>query len=1377
MQQLKKEFLKSLKLMLLIGVLVTPALVRSQIDFKSLQFDTVEENIFRRPITTMIMDRDGFIWIGTDGAGLYKFNGLSYTYYGHDLKDDNSINSNSISSLFLDSSGKLWIGTDAGLSVYDSMQNSFARIETRVDNNQSQGYTSVLCFAKYKDRLLIGTYDGIKEVDAENMSIKNYGLSGFSILDLQYSTKGNLYIATDHGLKLEHYQKRGEVENLSIPNLTTIPHVTKLHLDKKENLWIGTLRSGVFTADLKKVRTSFSKLDIVESTTMAITSGMDHVFIAVENEGLVILDLNGNIVQYYKHDVQDMDSIGSDSVWSILLDTENRLWLGYYENGLGFFDQHHNKFKAVLKEDIGSSIQTNDIRAFAKTEEGNIWITQANNSIDILDTNTNGVTNVYGRLDSSYRGLKEGIYLEDVFADSKGNIWLATWGEGIYFLKKGSKTFINYTSENTSGALATDKLHCFTEDAFGRVWIGSFLEGVFYLDPITNQIKTPLSDSYNSSGIKEKDVKVIHHDSNSNIWIGTSSGLYHMEMSNEDEFNVVAHSNAISSKFGGHPSSNRILDIYETQDGTVWCGTNGGGLYSYNKDGQNFERLELENYDLTYVNAIYEPLKNELWLSSKQGVLRVDRATDKIDKFTTYDGLLENYLTDRAFIMDDNNRLYLGTKKGINTIEPQHIAYNPYLAKPYLKEIKLFNKKVESSDRYEGEGTAKKVKMITLNHDQNILTIDYEAISYTRPEKNQYAYILAGFEETWNYVGPKNSATYTNLSSGDYAFKLKVSNNDNLWNDTSVLLKIKVLPPWWKTIWAYVSYFLLFVLLLFSTSYLYKKRINEINDFRFERERRKQKVELQKQKLQFFTNISHEFRTPLTLIINPIKELLELDKKQFSESVLKKHQIIYKNSERLSRLINELMDYRKLQSKKFQLKVSSLNLVNQTKHILSFFNEEAQRRSIRLDLKFKELNLNILADRGMLDKIFFNLLSNAFKVTPDGGRIQVSIISGNKKSLPLINKEKPIPVVEICVQDNGPGIDQKDYKKIFKRFYQISELNKSYYGSTGVGLEMVKSFVELHKGSVEVESELGKGSIFKILLPHGEEFFAESDYLLQKRDRQILLDNRKAKTEHGIYEVEELLSKKEMKNKLLIVEDNLDLQDYLISSLEQDYELIVASDGQEGWIKTMEHHPDIIVTDVIMPIMDGIALSKKVKKDASLSHIPIVMLTAKSLTKDRIKGVESGAEAYLVKPFDTKELKAILKQLILKKERPLGHPVPISSAKAEVKDKEVDNDFLKKVVDFIQENIENPALNVEKLSSHLCLSRSQVYRKIKTLTGLSPVQFIRRVRLERSKTLFQNDKNLNVNEVAHRVGFLSASYFTVCYKKQFGELPKQGKFQ
>lgn len=1355
--------------------LIFPLKIKSQIDYKSLEFNTVQKNIFQRPITTMVIDNDGFLWIGTEGAGLYRYNGFSYSYYGHNIDEINSINSNAISSLFVDDdTGLLWVGTDAGLCVYNKKQNSFNRFEPKNEESLDNNNVNILSFAKYKNKFLVGTYDGIKELNLKKGTFDDYGLSGFTVLDLEFSTKGNLYIATNKGLKLEQYHQRGKIEDIALQGDNVTVNVTKLHIDKRENLWVGTLKNGAYKVDLNREQVTFSKLKIPDSSTMSIVSDSNNVLIAVENGGLFVLNMRAEVVKHYQYNVENRQGIGSNSIWAMLLDNQNRLWLGYYENGLGFVDAYHNKFTSIQRGDLKNSIYTNDIKAFAKTNSGKIWIAQIN-GIDILDSKTNTITNVYGSSTSNYKGLKKDLYIENIFIDSKENIWLATWGNGVFLLKKGSSTFINFTKESTLNVLQTNKVTCFTEDSDGNVWIGTFLEGVYYYDRKVGKIQRPTSKSYIDSEIINKDVKVILHDSSGFIWVGTTSGLYHIEKHNKNEYVVTNHNKAISDKFAGHPSSSRILDIYETLDGTVWFGTNGGGLFQFKRDQKDFERLELKGFDLSFVNAIYEPLRNELWVSSKQGVLKINRQDHDVTQFTVYDGLLKNFLIDGAILMDDKNVLYLGTKNGINTIEPQQINYNPYKTKPYLKGIKLFNKEVNQSDENSPLSIKDNQNILTLDHNQSVITIDYESISFTRPEKNQYAYRLEGFEKNWNFVGAKTNATYTNLEPGNYTFNLKASNNDNIWNEASTILKIQILPPWWQTIWAYILYLILLSSSVFIIMHYYKKRVSELNTFRLERERRKQKVDLQQQKLQFFTNISHEFRTPLTLIINPIKDLIESTTLDFPKPVQQKHHIIHKNAERLSRLINELMDFRKLQSNKLQLKVSQFNLVKNTKNILSFFNEESKRRGIQLDIKFDNVNLDVWADSGILDKVLFNLLSNAFKVTPNKGKIRVKIVSKKTKILPLISNEAEIPVVEINVKDNGPGIDQKDYKKIFDRFYQISELNKTYYGSTGVGLEMVNSFIKLHKGVVEVESELGKGSVFKVFIPFGKEFFESNSISMNRKDSKSISQETTINNESKKYTIEEILSDKESKKKILIAEDNTDLQDYLISILEQDYELILALDGQEAWLKTMEYRPDIIITDVIMPIMGGIEFCEKVKKDSALSHIPVIMLTAKNLTEDRIKGMKVGAEAYLVKPFETKELLVVVEQLLLKKDQLLQQYSNVLPTPVDKKENEVDNDFIQKVLDFIDENIENPSLNVQMLTAHLYLSRSQVYRKIKTLTGLSPIEFIRRIRLERSRTIFQNDKNLNVSEVAYKVGFLSASYFTTCYKKQYGELPKSKK--
>jgi len=441
MVNVKTDLFKLFRIILLIILFMNKIEGQSKIDFKSLEFNSVKENIFQRPITSMVLDKHGFIWIGTEGAGLYRFNGFSYTYFRHDLNDVNSINSNSISSLFIDESGKLWIGTDAGLCVYNEKQNSFKRFKTQSSDNTENNYINIICFAQFEDRFLVGTYDGIKEINFKDGLLKDYGLSGSSVLDLKFSTKGNLYLATDNGLMIERFHQRNQFEKMTLTDRSDTQHVTKLHIDKRESLWVGTLKSGTFKADLKKARTSFLKLDIVESTTMSITSNINNVFVAIENEGLIVFDMNGDIIKHYQYNVQDSNGIGSDSVWSMLIDNENRLWLGYYENGLGFFNEHHNKFKSIQRGDIKNRIVTNDIKAFAKSQDGEIWIAQIN-GIDILRTDNKEIINVYGGLESDYKGLKKDIYIENIFIDSKGNVWLATWGNGIFFLKKGTKTFL-----------------------------------------------------------------------------------------------------------------------------------------------------------------------------------------------------------------------------------------------------------------------------------------------------------------------------------------------------------------------------------------------------------------------------------------------------------------------------------------------------------------------------------------------------------------------------------------------------------------------------------------------------------------------------------------------------------------------------------------------------------------------------------------------------------------------------------------------------------------------------------------------------------------------------------------------------------------------
>ncbi|HJY12711.1 MAG TPA: response regulator, partial [Flavobacterium sp.] len=564
---------------------------------------------------------------------------------------------------------------------------------------------------------------------------------------------------------------------------------------------------------------------------------------------------------------------------------------------------------------------------------------------------------------------------------------------------------------------------------------------------------------------------------------------------------------------------------------------------------------------------------------------------------------------------------------------------------------------------------------------------------------------------------------------------------------------------------------LLLAAIYFGNQY-YQNRFKEKQMIESEKTKAVQIEKLNNKKLQFFTNISHEFRTPLTLILNPLGDIIKNYSSDLPEAVLKKLQTIQKSSDRLSRLINELMDFNQLQFNKMTLQLQQIEVVSFTREIVSYFDEEALSRGIQLEFESNKTSLKDWIDPKMFEKIVFNVVSNAFKVTPDNGRITVKIVVNSElMPFPLIDGGASYPSFEVIVEDTGSGLDKKDIKKIFDRFYQVNNLNKAYYGSTGIGLEVVRGFVELHKGIIEVESELGVGTTFKLLFPVGKEFFNESEILLDefKKEKRMSFTPIVEKEENQSDSSEE---KQDRIYTILIVEDNVELRNYLKNELKKEYKVLVPENGQVGLELALQKLPDLILTDVIMPVMNGLELCKSIKADLKTSHIPLMMLSAKALIKDRLEGIDSGADMYLSKPFDMDILRSSLVQLINSRQIMFNKFYNGITPKAKEKTTTLDNDFIKNVLHYINENISETDLSVEDLASKVFLSRSQLYRKIKTLTGVSVNEFIRNVRLEKAKELIELG-NDNMTEISYKVGFSSPSYFTKCYKDKYGYLPTQ----
>jgi signal transduction histidine kinase/DNA-binding response OmpR family regulator len=896
------------------------------------------------------------------------------------------------------------------------------------------------------------------------------------------------------------------------------------------------------------------------------------------------------------------------------------------------------------------------------------------------------------------------------------------------------------------------------------------MKGLHYYDPLKNKFYHCDSEPFRSNNLNTANIRKVLVDSRNVIWVATIDGLYQVRRNSNATFSVVSMKNVMSKSIKSNKSTNTILSLYESKNKIIWIGTAGSGLFSYDaKNNKLAWYTDFPGFKEKLVVAITESRDGAIWISGKTGITKLDLKNKKAVNFSTDDGLLSNDFNNNAVLNDKNGDLYFGSYEGINYFNPNKASTNIKEPLLYLNDFKLFNKSIHPN---EPQSPLSKVLSetdhITLHYDQSVFTIEYIGLNYSYPNTNEYAYYLEGFEKNWNYVGNKRSATYTNLAPGKYVFKVKSAARGGSWNQKPLQLHIEILPPWWRTSLAYFFYFILVAGTFYTINKYFQNRFKEKQAIKFERDKATQIEKLNTKKLQFFTNISHEFRTPLTLILNPLVDLIKNKSLELPHDVVNKLQIMHKSSDRLSKLINELMDFNKLQFNQVVVQVQKIEVVNFTKDIISYFDEEASSRDITLAFESNTNELYDWLDPKMIEKIIFNIVSNAFKVTGDNGFIKIQINTSQKiEQFLLTNIEKEIPCFKIAISDTGAGLDKKDIKKIFDRFYQVNNLSKAYYGSTGIGLEVVRGFVELHKGKIEVESELGVGSTFTVTFPLGNDFFSEDEIVKETFKREAKI------TPHLLSVLNKEKPSEPVAEKvhtILIVEDNTELRNYLKNELKKEYKVLVAENGQKGLELALEKSPDIIMTDVIMPIMNGLDFCKNIKKDIKTSHIPLLMLSAKAMVKDKLEGIDSGADIYLSKPFDMDILKSSLAQLLTSRQIMFNKFYHGITKKTKAKTTTVDNEFIQKALNFIHENINESDLSVEVLASKVFLSRSQLYRKIKTLTGVSVNEFIRNIRLEKAKELIVLG-NDNINEISYKVGFTSPSYFTKCFKEKYGHLP------
>ena len=1366
---------------------------RAQDPVQLYDFVSIKEGISKVGIYTIVQDDLGFIWLGTNGAGLYRYDGISYTNFKYHIKDSSSLSSSRVLSSYLDSENRLWFGTEDGLNLYDRENDRFKRIDNAAIESPEGGMTISSIIESPDGHLLVGTLNQglfklkLPEFWFEKIISKEVlDSQTLNINALAYDINGKLYAATDRGIKeydpktktLKPFnlteENGAELQNIEMP-------IESLIIDDFNQMWAGSRSNGLLKITLVSddAISRNPSVEHLKMTTNQILSLLDlkdgTIMCGTENDGLYHLDDSGRILNNYASNEDSEHKIHSNSIWSMFLDNQDRIWLGYYNKGVSVYDRLYDKFKELEQIDQNSnSLNHGSVTAMVQDQKERLWIATDGGGIDIYDEPSNKILHINKDNQVHYKGLSNN-YIEALFRDSQNNLWAGSWEGGLFLLKNGSKTFKNFTVETTDGALSSNTILSMDEDKEGVIWMGSFNGGLNSYNLNTKQFKHYDEGPFVDNRFTDVEIRKVLVDQNDAIWLGSSSGLFKLETQDDGERSLVNMQERMPADFLLHNSSNNILSLFETDDGTLWIGTRGAGLCKYDPKTDQFSWYGEHNGLMEEnVNGIAEGLDGSIWLAGNTGITKLDRTIDAFTNYSSNDGLVSDDYNINSTFRDAEGRLYFGSFKGVDYFNPLDINVNQHAPDLYLTEFKLFNENVVPNGKKSPlSKVISRTDSLTLNSDQSVFTIEYSSINFTRPEKNEYAYYLEGYENDWNYVGKKRSATYTNLDAGDYVFRLKAANNDGVWSEKPLDLHISILPPWWKTAWAILAYILLFLGGLYLLNVLTKNRLRDKQMVENERNNRLLEKELNEKKLQFFTNISHEFRTPLSLIISPLEDLMKNDHDQLPERVKQKHYTIHKNTNRLFRLINELIDFRKLDLGKIKIKVRKMELVSFAKGVASHFKEEAFSKNIHFSIDADLHKIPFWADESMLEKIIFNILSNAFKVTPEGGAIsmELSLIEDGVK-LPLADDSKKIKGVEIKISDTGPGLSKDQVNRIFKRFYQVDNLNKIYYGGTGIGLEVVKNFVKLHKGKIKVKSEVGSGTTFKVILPankkyfNADEFFNENIAETDTKEKYVMsssMDNEQSQKEETL--------NTNLKT-LLIVEDNTELRNYLKSELKSQYKILLAKNGKEGLDIAKANLPDIILTDVIMPEMDGFVFCKHIKSDVKTSHIPLLMLTAKTTIENRVEGIENGADAYMVKPFDMGLLKLRLSQLITSRQLIFNKYFNVLSDANTNNTTSIDKAFIEKVLKYINEGIGDPNLNVETLASKLNLSRSQFYRKIKALTNQTANEFIRNIRLLRAKQIIEAGNN-NISEVCYKVGFSSPSYFTKCFKAHFGILPKE----
>ncbi|WP_307528681.1 hybrid sensor histidine kinase/response regulator transcription factor [Pedobacter sp. W3I1] len=1320
---------------------------------------TMENGLSQNSVMAITQDKNQFIWMGTR-HGLNRYDGYRFIVYSNSSDNHNSISDNGVTTLLSDSKGRLWVGTENGLNLYNEKSDRFIRINKKT-SAKSFSRDSVECV--YEDpqkNIWIGTNNGLDLlIDAEKQIFKkflfdqsNYKSGLNYVFSVFKDDKQNLWAGTFNGL-VRIYQVKGKYHfeifrhKANDANSISSNAVKSIVIDKQKRLWLGTY-NGLNLFDYKHktfTRYQTSSTDpnaLVNNDIRKLTCDKaGNIWIGTQ-EGLSILDPNTRKFSNYRYDPEQNNGLSQNSIHSIFQDLSGSMYVGTYYKGVNVIYPSTTPFTVYRNSKKQQSLSSNIVSAMSEDQYHNLWIGTEGGGLNYVNRRNNTFT-YYKSEPNSSNGLNSNL-IKTLCLDKTGQLLVGTHRGGLYLFNPSGRNFkkiINVKDvKNTPGDA---EVIAITEDSNGMVWVGS-RDGLSTLKKTNGQYASTTIKSPLEQNLRNKYIQVIFEDKAKNLWIGTKAGLYTYHPSTK---RIIANQKKNSA---GSLNSDHINCIVQIRNGNICVGTSFGGLSIFDNKSRKFKNYNEKNgLPNGNVLGIIEDDENNLWISTDKGLSKMVTKTGKFINYTKSDGLAGNDFNIRSFLKDSKGGLFFGGYDGLTAFYPKQIDINKNVAPITFTGLKLFNQPIEVNG---ADGILKEAiqntQQITFKHDENNFSIDFALLNYIKPEKNSYSYILKGHSKAWTKTDIP-SVSYADLPSGNYTFMVTGNNNDGNPSGKAASLKITVLPPFWATWWAYLIYLAFFSGLLFL-----------IVRYLFVRALLKRTEDIQKMKLNFFTYVAHEIRTPLTLILGPLENL----SKQYQNDTELNRQIIpiKNNANRLMRLITELMDFRKAETGHLTLHVTEDNIVDFINEIFISFTHLAQTNEIQYEFVHEQENISLFFDKRQLEKVLFNLLSNAFKFCDKGGKITVSVMEMDDE-------------VAICISDNGLGIPAESLKNLFSDYFQVDEQHSNQIGS-GIGLALSKAIVEEHGGHISVEStpaENGERGLtnFTVRLKKGKSHF-----------KTALFDGVKDYPSHpDIYtqqaKKELTISKPEKEapistETILVVEDNSEIRLLITSLIDGHYQVAESENGLLGWETAVETLPDLIICDIMMPIMDGIELCRRLKEDERTSHIPVIILTARSSHIHQVSGLETGADAYITKPFSPELLLLNVRNLLMSRQvmrqKFLKH---IHLQPKELTINAIDEAFMLKLLKYIDEHITDEDFGVSELASMVGMSRPVLYKKIRNLTNLSVNDFVKSIRLKKAMELFKQNR-FTIYEVAYQVGFNDPKYFSREFKKQFGKSPR-----